>query len=293
MRDFWAKNETENTANFSCAGRGDQVICRASFNERDNWNVLFWNSLECCMKKGLLYLGVVGLLGAQAVVAQERPSNFYIGAGYGAVAVDEQDGFTFSDAKNGIIQLGYKISENFAIEGQYSKSSKDASTELTIDDIDVTEAWWDGIAAMNPGSSLSSIQSVFPYTAVDLRANVDANIETTAIYGVYRSGGDLYFKAKLGYLNEKTTLTGSANALDFHVYISGVAEPDEFTLQQGDDGFEDFTDESTITESESDSGVSAGLGLGYKFTDRFFSELEYTMLSDDLNMYSLSINFAF
>lgn len=244
------------------------------------------------MKKTLLLLGVFGVLASGAVAAQEKTSNFYAGVGFGIVNVEDGDGIKFSDANNAAIQLGYKISESFAIEGQYSKSTKDASTQLTVEDVNITDAWHEMISSYNPGLSMGDIQSLYPFAEVNIDMHVDAEIETTAIYGVYRSSGNLYFKAKAGYLREKATFTASVNALDFYVVTSFDA-PMEFTLTKNDEALKDFGDQTPGSASESDSGFSGGLGLGYKFSNRFFSELEYTMLNDDLDFYSLSVNYAF
>lgn len=244
------------------------------------------------MKKALLSLGVVGVLVSGAVAAQEKTSNFYAGVGFGTVAVPEDDEISFSDADNGFIQLGYKLSESFSIEGQYSKSVKDAKAVYTEEGIDVSGAWWDSILSMNPGATLSEIQNFFPSAVMDLSVNVDASIETSAIYGVYRSSGDLYFKVRAGYLSEKTTLTINPSAFDFYAEVIG-SDPIVFSAAKGDEGFDDFGELPNEKFSEKESDFSAGVGVGYKLTNRFFSELEYTMLNDDLDFYSLSINYAF
>lgn len=244
------------------------------------------------MKKTLLSLGVLGVFISSAVAAQEKPLNFYAGVGYGTVAVPEDDEISFSDADNGFIQLGYKLSENFSIEGQYSKSVKDAKATYIEEGINVTDEWWESILEMNPGTTLNEIQGVFPYAVIDLAVNIDASIETSAIYGVYRSSGDLYFKVKAGYLSEKTTLTIKPSAFDFYAEVLGNA-PIVFTAAEGDEEFDDFGQLPVEKVSDKESDFSGGVGVGYKLTNRFFSELEYTMLNDDLDMYSLSINFAF
>lgn len=83
----------------------------------------------------------------------------------------------------------------------------------------------------------------------------DYSISTAALYGTYRSHGDLYFKGRLGYLNEK---------VDF-------------------DGF----------GSASDSGASAGLGFGFKVSENATMEAEYTLVEEDVNFWSGSVVFRF
>ncbi len=136
------------------------------------------------------------------------------------------------------------------------------------------------------------IQEMYPYTEADIEFGANANIETTAIYGVYRSSGELYIKVKAGYLREKSTLTLHVNSYDLTIH-SVFEEPFKFSAKRGDEYFANlgFGESEKVSASESD--FSGGLGMGYKFTKNLFSELEYTMLNDDLDFYSLSINYQF
>lgn len=250
------------------------------------------------MKKGA-FLGVMAAMLAGNAMAQGGETNVYAGIGYGVVTAPDIDDLTgdhrisFDDANNGFIQLGYKFTENFAIEGQYSKSTKDASAEAFVESIDITEVWWDEVLRANPGLTQQDVRSTFPYATMDMNFALDVNIETTALYGVFRSSGDLYFKAKAGYLREKSTVTVYPQSFDLFVDVVYPNDPIEFSSTRGDEEFDNFAGDSDRKLSESASGFSAGLGVGYKVSRRFFSELEYTMLNDDLDFYSLSINYAF
>lgn len=248
------------------------------------------------MKKCFVVLGVVGAMVSAGVNAQEHASKFYVGAGYGVVSVPEVEGVKFSDANNGFIQLGYKFSENFSVEGQYSKSTKDASANTVIEDMDVSEIFWADLEAFDPAWGNGTAQQIFPYAVIDLATKVEANIETSAIYGVYRSSGDLYFKVKAGYLREESTVTLSPSSFDFYAPVGENVTPNEpltFTAKKGEEFYDLYVQENSVKATESESGFSGGLGVGYKFNSRIFSELEYVMLNDDLDMYSLSINYAF
>lgn len=234
------------------------------------------------MEKGILFLGMIGAMVSCGAIAQQDSSKFYVGAGFGIVTVPDVEGVSFSDANNGSIQFGYKISENFAIEAQYSKSTKDAAAEnYSSDSIGID---FSGIAP-------SGI-AVFSTYAADISSY--ANIETTALYAVYRSGGDLYFKLKGGYLSEKTDLTVTVNSLHLAVnpvsMEDGVAEKGTIITEEN---IEEFGADRKQTFSEKQSDFSAGIGAGYKITSNLFSELEYTMLDEDLDFYSVSINYAF
>lgn len=244
------------------------------------------------MKKVLFVSSLIAAAISINAIAQQDSSPFYVGVGFGKVTVPNVEGVKFSDANNGFIQLGYKINENFAIEGQYSKSTKDASAKYNVSDMDVTEVWWEDILALNPDMSLEEVQSIYPYVELDAGFGADATIETTAIYAVFRSTGDLYLKAKAGYLREKSTLTLQINNYDLSVY-SNYDGLFTFSAKRGDEHFANMGFDETEKASASESGFSGGLGVGYKFTQHLFSELEYTMLNDDLDLYSLSINYQF
>ena len=88
--------------------------------------------------------------------------------------------------------------------------------------------------------------------------DVDYSITTLAAYGTYRSQGQLYFKGKLGYLKE--------------------------TVKFSDDG---------DSYSDSDTGLSAGLGFGFNMTPNANIELEYTVVEEDVDLFSGSLVFRF
>lgn len=245
------------------------------------------------MNKRVFGLGVMGAMLLLPATALAQSSNFYAGAGYGVVTVPKVDGIKFSDANNGFIQLGYRLTENFSIEGQYSRSAKEAKASLVAEGIDVSEIWWQELVDLDPAWGNGSAQATFPYAFIDLAVNANVDIETTAIYGAYRSSGDLYVKVKAGYLRESSTMTLTPLSFDFYAAVYEPNMPVEFSSQKGDGYFETYVGEASAKLSESESGFSGGLGVGYKFSEHFFSELEYTMMNDDLDYYSLSINYMF
>jgi len=89
-------------------------------------------------------------------------------------------------------------------------------------------------------------------------SNTELDIYTLAIYGVYRSSGDFYFKGKGGLVYE-------------YLKISGFVLP---------------------LEGE-DLGLSLGAGGGFRINDNATLELEYTIIESDIDYISLGINFAF
>jgi len=88
--------------------------------------------------------------------------------------------------------------------------------------------------------------------------NGDWDIDTQAIYGVLRLGNAFYGKLRLGYLWE-----------DVSVSVAGASA----------DG--------------NDDGVSGGVGAGMHINEQFSVEAEYTYVEEDINFYSVGVNFSF
>lgn len=154
---------------------------------------------------------------------------WYVGAKAGWMMIDNLDigiaGVTV-DADNGInggIVAGYQLRSgstgSVAIEGEFT-------TALSVGEMTVS----------GPGGSVAG----------------DWEVQTMAVYGAYRSAGDLYFKAKMGFLSEDVDIT-----------LGGAST------------------------SGSDSGVSFGIGGGWQMgTGRI--ELEYTTVEEDINFFSIA-----
>lgn len=163
-------------------------------------------------------LCVVTGLSGQAM-AVENP--WYVGLKAGTMSVDVS---AYEDATSLGLLLGYKLSSDsngsLAVEGELTNSS---SENITV--LGVTGKW---------------------------------DIDTLAVYLAYRTGGDLYLKGKVGYLDE-----------DVNVNIAGASI------------------------SGSDSGASYGIGAGWKFGKSNAVELEYTIIETDVDFISLGVNFGF
>lgn len=80
------------------------------------------------------------------------------------------------------------------------------------------------------------------------------DINTWAVYGAYRTAGSVFLKAKAGYLNE-------------HVSVSGVGGN---------------------SVAGSDSGFSFGAGGGFRISNKAAFEIEYTVIEDDINFFSIA-----
>jgi len=88
--------------------------------------------------------------------------------------------------------------------------------------------------------------------------NVGVDFDSLGIYGVYRAEGPVYVKLKGGFLREE---------------ISG-----------GTSIVGDF--------SESDSGLSLGIGVGARVSN-FSVEAEYTLVEADINLFSVGLSVGF
>lgn len=169
--------------------------------------------------KILLSVLCLGIGLSGATLAADNP--FYIGLKAGKLMIDVPE---YVDANSTGFVVGYRIFDNasgsFAVEGEYTKSTQE---NITVSN--VTGKW---------------------------------DMDTLAVYFAYRSGGDLYLKGKIGYLNE-----------DVNVSIAGASI------------------------SGSDNGLSAGIGGGWKFGKKAALELEYTIIEQDANFISVGVNFSF
>ena len=88
--------------------------------------------------------------------------------------------------------------------------------------------------------------------------NVNLDIQTVSLYGVFRSPGKVYFKGKIGVISETVTMS---------------------------DGI--------ITVEADESGTSLGAGVGFKVGSNNNIEIEYTIVDQEVNFLSLGFNFGF
>jgi outer membrane immunogenic protein len=166
---------------------------------------------------------------AQAQTEQEQ-SGLYVGAGLTQVKFGDDT----PEPDNYLLNIGYNFNSNWAAEFQYTDSYSDAD---------------------------------FSYVDEEIAVSGDMSLSTTAIYGVYRSSGPLYFKAKAGFMDAEAKFNAS------------------------------FTEgENTISgsNSESESGWAAGVGAGYRFGAANI-ELDYIVTDSkiDIDFAAISFNYAF
>jgi len=112
------------------------------------------------------------------------------------------------------------------------------------------------------GRAIGAFGAEFEYLTAEVNSKdisiTEIEIDTIALYGVYRSISDLYFKAKLGILSEKAAINS--------IYGNG--------------------------QTASDTGLSYGLGGGYQFSN-FFIEGEYIIIEADVDYISMTAGYYF
>ena len=148
-------------------------------------------------------------------------SHTYIGLKGGPMSVNS-DAFNDDGVMLGIL-FGYDVPDNgFAFEGEFNTTVSKASS--------------------------------------DIAGYGDLGVTTLAGYGVYRTSGRVYLKAKLGLLYEYLTSSVSG-IIDIDVDQPGLA-------------------------------ISIGVGGGWRVTDRLSAEIEFTSIEADIGYASLGLNWA-
>jgi len=113
-----------------------------------------------------MLLRSIALIGCCAasftIIAEEKTSDYYLGASTGIIKFESST----KDPVNASLNLGYNFSNTWALEGQYSKSIRDG--EIDRNKVNI------------------------------INGNYDYDLESIAAYGVYRSSGKMYVKAKAG-----------------------------------------------------------------------------------------------
>jgi outer membrane immunogenic protein len=234
------------------------------------------------MSKKLLscVLAVAVSSAAGSTLAQES-LGLYAGLGYGIVKLSDAEGF--SNPKNGSLTLGYSFTENWAIEGQFS-SSLTEGTFSESDTMDTTADTRRGF--MSQGFTAIQAAAAIKTATTTVETRTDLSVDAPGIFGVYRTSGDLYAKVKMGAVSLKTTAAFSTVAASA-VIVDSSNKSTVVTLPAS--SLSEFNESTSETSTE----FSVGVGAGYKFAKKFAVELEYVRFSDEVDVYSLGVNYAF
>lgn len=106
-------------------------------------------------------------------------------------------------------------------------------------------------------------------TVLDIEIDGDISFKTSAIFLAYRSSGNFYWKSKAGFIDAEMTISGT-----------GTTTFEGETIREG------------TSESASESGWAAGLGVGYSFGSSAV-ELEYATSDDKVGVDSISLGFNY
>lgn len=203
------------------------------------------------MKK-LALVVALGTLASVAVAQDAGKSGFYVGAGLMNVSGPT----SLAEPKNYFFELGYSFNQSYGVEFQYS----DSYSETSFDD------------------SFTTFVDAPVNGLVDYDGSTDISLQTTALFGTYRTNGNVYFKAKAGFMKRQNTLDLSYD----YVVTTGANAGDSGSISDSDD-------------SNSENGWAAGLGGGFKFGATSALELEYVTTQDkiDLDFITLSYKYGF
>lgn len=133
--------------------------------------------------------------------------------------------------------------------------------KVGVVDIDLSGVSSDTAFGLSFGYNFTKSQSVeLEYTTGSGSAGlVDVSVDSLALYWAYRSTGKVYFLAKAGVANVKGEIKSSI---------------------------------ALYSVSGSDTGLSAGIGGGWRISDSFALEAEYTILDSDATFYGITARFS-
>ncbi|PCJ30954.1 MAG: hypothetical protein COA99_17640 [Moraxellaceae bacterium] len=98
----------------------------------------------------------------------------------------------------------------------------------------------------------------------------DLRLKTTALYAVYRTTGPLFYLLKAGILQE---------TVDLYVQYCGMIGGSNTCISG--------------TESSRDTGLSIGVGAGWRLGDSIAIESEFSIIEQDVNYLSFGLNYRF
>jgi len=182
--------------------------------------------------KQLLVIATSSILASSYIYASDE-SRMYLGLKTGQTKFDDKikiDSAVISandDISYGVVG-GYKLTSQFAIELEYTTIETDTE-----------------VVNYCKSGSCSKIRG-------------DIEVDTYALYGVYRTSGDLYFKARAGYLYEEVSLVFLGDTFD--------------------------------TKHEREFTASIGGGIKLNLVN---IEAEYTSLDSGINLFSLGVTYGF
>ena len=219
-----------------------------------------------------------------SAIAADQVKGFYVGVGYGIININSEEGERFSRANNGSLNFGYSFSENWAVEALFSQTISGGAATIKRS-LDVTQNI--RADALSQGLTPDQAEEAVVSAKLDTSAKAKATIDNYGLFGVYRTSGPLYGKFKVGVLNVRTSLdtTPDEGRLD----VTSIYSTKSYSFS--DSAVEDLN--FYIDSSKSETKFSYGAGGGYKISEKFAVEVEFTRLLNDYNSYSLTAIYQF
>lgn len=221
--------------------------------------------------------------------ASEDGTGFYVGTGYGGIELNPSY-WGFDDPKNMSLQLGYAISPGFSIEAQYSNTVSGGDNKFSA--YMGTGYFLNTLISRNPGMTMEEAEELYPGSAGFGNVKAELSQETMALYGVAKTAGDLYVKAKAGFASTKQEYECGLESYQGNI-VDAEGNVYQGELTPGDEEFANYTASYTAKWHDRETDFSLGVGAGYKFTSSLFTEIEFTRLNEDTEYYSVAVNYLF
>jgi hypothetical protein len=249
--------------------------------------------LEKKMKNSIRFF--VNLCVSIAFIANsnaQAADGFYIGTGYGILDTSAE-GLYAADTGNINLQLGYEVLPGFAIEMGYSSSVSSGDLSFMRNGgYASTYNFWGLLVSRNSGMTYEDAVNQYPSPSSWKTMTGELNSESVGLFGVAKTSGNLYVKAKAGFSTVESRITyrpiqveGDMVDINGSVFY-GV-------LDKGSEEFGLYTAGSSGSDRHRETDFSAGIGAGYKFTSHLFAEIEFTRLNQYAEYYGLTVNYDF
>ena len=227
-----------------------------------------------------LSIAILGLSSVSAFAGES--SSFYVGADYGQMNVKDSE--PFSKAKNAALTFGYKLTDNWSVEGQISNTITDATFSAT-ESGDFTSQL--RAELMNNGYTSAQAVAAVKSASVAATAKANASFDSYAVYGVYKTSGQFYGKVKAGIASVKGSVDIKTKGT--FTVIDSTNKSTTYDASELGIDMSGYAGSGSDTETK----FSVGVGAGYKFNEKAAVELEYTALTQDVKYLSLGIRYAF
>jgi opacity protein-like surface antigen len=248
------------------------------------------------MSKVVLSAAVIAAMSSLNAMAENKSQNgFYVGLGGARLSVNSDAPNKWPTQNNGLVQIGYVLSENLSIEGQYSFTHSPKYQNETHIVMDATA----NIKEAMRLDGLSTTQSSYVTSVtLDAKGKSELDLSSKAIFAAYKTSGDFYGKIKAGVASAVGKTTPKASISWQNNLAAGAPSSvkdyvNDFESYANTAFYKSFYETAGSGDSETTTSFAVGAGAGYKFSTHFSAELEYTQLNADLISTSFVVNYQF